>query len=316
MHNYRDYEAQLSVAEGYLHLKDYEKMIDTLEAITETFYEDNMLDAKFYYLKGRLFEENHNLEMAKHDYWTAFSCECKDVKLCYTIAEALQRVLVTTNECRSIYCMYVGKENHQHILQPVTDKRRVVVDDTIVCNKEDLQKNDFVDLYVCQYNGEEVFTSLSFVKRLMDDKTYNMSDFYAYEGNQPYIFISYSHKDEQEVLRIIEALQTRGYRVWFDRGIEVGTEWPQNIAEHIVNSACVISFMSENAASSQNCRNEINFAMNYSKNFITVYLHAFEMELGLQLQLGSKQAIYKNRSASFEQFMDELDRVKFMQECK
>ena len=37
----------------------------------------------------------------------------------------------------------------------------------------------------------------------------------AYEGQEPYIFISYAHKDSNTVLPIIQGLQERGFRVWY-----------------------------------------------------------------------------------------------------
>jgi hypothetical protein len=57
----------------------------------------------------------------------------------------------------------------------------------------------------------------------------------AYEGSEPYIFISYSHKNKDVVLPVIEALQNSGYNVWFDIGIEAGSEWPEYIATHLRN---------------------------------------------------------------------------------
>lgn len=54
-----------------------------------------------------------------------------------------------------------------------------------------------------------------------------------YEGTQPYIFVSYAHKNDAAVLEIIGALQSRGFRVWYDEGIEAGSEWPESIASHL-----------------------------------------------------------------------------------
>ena len=51
-----------------------------------------------------------------------------------------------------------------------------------------------------------------------------------YEGTQPYIFVSYAHKNDAAVLEIIGTLQSRGFRVWYDEGIEAGSEWPESIA--------------------------------------------------------------------------------------
>ena len=41
----------------------------------------------------------------------------------------------------------------------------------------------------------------------------------AYEGTEPYIFISYAHKNTDQVIPIISVLQNRGFRVWYDAGI-------------------------------------------------------------------------------------------------
>ena len=63
-----------------------------------------------------------------------------------------------------------------------------------------------------------------------------MSDFShmkAYNGSKPYIFISYAHADSSRVLPVVEAMQNQGFRIWFDMGIEAGTEWSNNIAKHL-----------------------------------------------------------------------------------
>ena len=36
----------------------------------------------------------------------------------------------------------------------------------------------------------------------------------AYQGSEPYAFISYSHKDKGEVFPVIRAMQENGYNVW------------------------------------------------------------------------------------------------------
>lgn len=307
------YNKKLLEIEEFIHVGYYEKAIDSFETILDT-YSLDMLDAKFYYLKGKLFEENNQWEYAKNDYWMAFSKDCEDVDLRYSIAKSIERVSQHFQEQKRVYCLYGGIENDNHILQPLNTPNRMVIPKDFVCVKDKLRKNDFVDVYLC--GDKEIPTSIEFIKRVNDDHHLDVNSFTAYEGEDSYIFISYSHKDEQEVLRIIDALQKAGFRVWFDRGIEVGTEWPQYIAEHVLKSSCVICMMSKNAALSQNCRNEINFSLKYSKNFITVYLEEFEMELGLQLQLDSKQAIFKNRSQDFDQFMFELSNAKLLQVCK
>ena len=46
--------------------------------------------------------------------------------------------------------------------------------------------------------------------------------FPVYRGEKPYIFVSYAHVDSETVLPIAEELHKRGYRVWYDEGIEAG----------------------------------------------------------------------------------------------
>ena len=55
----------------------------------------------------------------------------------------------------------------------------------------------------------------------------------AYNGSEPYIFVSYAHKDSEAVYRTIEKLTSLGYRIWYDEGIKPGVEWPENIAIHL-----------------------------------------------------------------------------------
>ena len=56
-----------------------------------------------------------------------------------------------------------------------------------------------------------------------------------YRGEEAYIFVSYAHKDSYRVWPIVARLQLDGYRVWYDEGIDPGTEWDENIASHVKN---------------------------------------------------------------------------------
>ena len=57
----------------------------------------------------------------------------------------------------------------------------------------------------------------------------------VYEGEKPFIFISYSHQDIERVVRLIRRLQSEGFRIWYDSGIQAGAEWPEEVATHIKN---------------------------------------------------------------------------------
>lgn len=46
--------------------------------------------------------------------------------------------------------------------------------------------------------------------------------FKPYEGDEKYIFISYSHQNGDIVAPILEKLNSEGLRIWYDEGIEWG----------------------------------------------------------------------------------------------
>ncbi len=46
--------------------------------------------------------------------------------------------------------------------------------------------------------------------------------FPAYEGSEPYIFVSYSHEDAAAVYPEIEWLRQQGVNIWYDEGISPG----------------------------------------------------------------------------------------------
>ena len=94
----------------------------------------------------------------------------------------------------------------------------------------------------------------------------------AYEGNKPYIFVSYSHKDSNIVLSYIKKLYELKYRVWYDEGIAPGSEWPKNIEDHLKGCECVLIFVSKDSLASINCENEVKSALELGKEIIEVSL--------------------------------------------
>lgn len=125
--------------------------------------------------------------------------------------------------------------------------------------------------------------------------------------NEKFIFVSYSHKNSPEVLKIINDLKNFGYNVWHDEGIEVGTEWTINISKMLRASSVVLAMITPESVNSVNCRNEINLALSLRKPFCTVYLTETDLtDTGLDLQLGTPQALFKYRHHSYESFIREL----------
>ena len=106
------------------------------------------------------------------------------------------------------------------------------------------------------------------------------------------------------------------FRVWYDTGIEAGTEWPEYIAERLLGSRCVVAFISPNAMNSHNCRREINFAIAKQKDFLVVYLEEMELTPGMQMQLDVLQAMFRCRSKDDESFLNALADARLLQSCR
>lgn len=139
----------------------------------------------------------------------------------------------------------------------------------------------------------------------------------VYQGNEPYIFVSYAHANDKKVLPIIRGLQQSGFRVWYDTGIEVGTEWPDYIAQKLLGSDCVLVFMSPDAEKSHNCRREINLAVKHKPDrMLVAYLEKFALSPGMELQLDILQAVFRDRFTSDESFVQKLCEAKLLENCK
>ena len=113
--------------------------------------------------------------------------------------------------------------------------------------------------------------------------------------NMPYIFISYSHLDSDLVLPIVNRLSAEGYNLWYDIGIEAGSEWDENIARHIGKCNYFIALVSENYISSKNCKDELNYSRDLDKEQFLIYLEDVELPAGMAMRMNRIQAIYWNK---------------------
>lgn len=115
------------------------------------------------------------------------------------------------------------------------------------------------------------------------------TDYMPYEGNQPYIFVCYSHRDRGQVIPLLNALRIAGYRIWYDRGIQAGKDWLSELANHITQ--CEVFMPLHTAASVQSdfCYKEIHFALGKKRKIVPIYLENVELGDELRLLLTSIQ---------------------------
>ncbi len=136
-----------------------------------------------------------------------------------------------------------------------------------------------------------------------------------YEGKESYIFISYSHKDRKKVMPVIKRLQNDGFRLWYDEGIEAGSEWPETVAEHLMSCGLFLAFISGNYLDSFNCKREIDFAVSKRKSFIAVMLENAALSPGMEMQLASVQFLNKYQMKD-EEFYAKLLQTELINPCR
>ncbi|MEQ8692931.1 MAG: tetratricopeptide repeat protein [Pseudomonadales bacterium] len=131
----------------------------------------------------------------------------------------------------------------------------------------------------------------------------------AYRGDEDYVFICYSHQDAAPVYAEIGALAKAGFNIWYDEGIRPGVEWTAELASAISQSSRFLYFATRSSVDSRHCRDEIQFALNHNIPLTVVMLEDVELPPGLELILGSIQAIRKfdtSRSRYREQLREAL----------
>lgn len=156
----------------------------------------------------------------------------------------------------------------------------------------------------------------------VEDK--NLNDVYeikiptAYDGNEPYIFVSYSHEDKDIVYTIIKKFQESGYRVWFDEGIKHGNDWRAYIENRISFCECFVAMISKNFLDSKWCPRELKYADENNKKISCIYLENMEIPKGIGIGIvvsdaqATKKYEYDDENAFYNKIVswDEIEKCR------
>ncbi|HLG06161.1 MAG TPA: SUMF1/EgtB/PvdO family nonheme iron enzyme [Gemmatimonadales bacterium] len=130
--------------------------------------------------------------------------------------------------------------------------------------------------------------------------------FEAYGGSEPYVFVSYSHTDAEEVYNELALLRQKGCRIWYDEGITPGVpNFKAMIAERIVGCSYTLGYLSPDAVGSEWVQKEIGLAIDESKQLLTVHLRQTKLPAALKIDLFAAQAIMKYEKQEAE-YLTEL----------
>lgn len=101
--------------------------------------------------------------------------------------------------------------------------------------------------------------------------------FEAYTGNEPYLFVSYSHRDTGVVYPILDALHDKKYRLWYDESCENGNDFRDELRHRIEKAEAVLLFVSHSSMESPFCGMEIIVARENQKRLYPIYLDDVEV---------------------------------------
>jgi|TARA_Y100000310_G_scaffold342957_1_gene448461 hypothetical protein len=117
--------------------------------------------------------------------------------------------------------------------------------------------------------------------------------FPAYQGDEPYIFVSYAHEDNEAVFPEIRWLKGQGFNVWYDEGINPGSKWHKELADRIDGSGLFPYFITPRSVASAHCEREVHYAIDHGRRLLAVHLEETDLPSGIDLSLSSVQAILR-----------------------
>ena len=137
-----------------------------------------------------------------------------------------------------------------------------------------------------------------------------------YTGDEAYIFVSYAHKNMDKVFPLIRLLQQNGYRIWFDEGIDPGTEWAENIASHLEGSSFLIACMSKEYLESTNCSDELFYAREMDIPVLLIYLEPLVLKGKYRMKCIGCPSVDAPLAGEEEQFLSAVEQTEGIRICR
>ncbi len=85
-----------------------------------------------------------------------------------------------------------------------------------------------------------------------------------------YTFVSYAHKDRRRVEKELKKREQEGRVFWYDKSIESGADWSEEIATKLEGAESVLYFQSDASRKSDNCKRELAYAEKLGIPVVTV----------------------------------------------
>jgi TolB-like protein len=118
--------------------------------------------------------------------------------------------------------------------------------------------------------------------------------FAAYNGPDPYIFVSYAHDDAATVYPELMRIREAGFNIWYDEGIRPGSTWRDEVALALTQCSLFLFFVTPRSVESKNCQQELNFCLSRERAILCAHLEETPLSPGMELSLSDKQAILRH----------------------
>ena len=141
---------------------------------------------------------------------------------------------------------------------------------------------------------------------ILDPGYYDMG-LNSYEGDEPYIFISYSHVDVPKVRPILARIDREKFRYWYDDTMEIGEDFRHELQTKIEKCHAFLIFISPASMQSKYCGMEIIMAFKNNKRIFPVYLDDnTEIPGPLKMILENLQHVKSASIAKDARYLDKL----------
>lgn len=111
--------------------------------------------------------------------------------------------------------------------------------------------------------------------------------FDVYTGEEPYLFVSYSHRDTDKVYPILDAFYDKKYRIWYDDSCENGSDFRDELRKKIENCEAVLLFVSKASMESPFCGMEIIVSRENNKKLFPIFLEDVDVPPAFSILLAN-----------------------------
>lgn len=132
--------------------------------------------------------------------------------------------------------------------------------------------------------------------------------FPPYDGDEPFIYVSYAHKDSHEVYQIIHRLHKERFNIFYDEGLVPNEMYVDCIVNRIENCSLFIVFITENSLKSDFVAKELRFAIEEQIPILPIFLENVELRSRFKLYLSTIQSILRFEYDTEEAFISDCIR--------